>query len=193
MKPKKKINVKSIIVVLILAVLIVVYYYYLSNKKGDSNEEGDVESTAVQNVLMRNLDQNYPPTPKEVIKYYSEISKCFYNEDYTEEELEQLALKAQELYDPELIANKTQEQYMEDLRADILEFQNAQYTIVSYSLSSSVDIENAKFTQDGYEWTRVYCTYHLNQGRQSVDTSEVFLLRKDENGHWKIYGWDLAD
>lgn len=190
---KKKLNIKGIVVVIILAVLVLLYYYHLSNKQAPPSEDEYVQSTAVQEVLGRNLIVNYPPTPKEVVRYYSEISKCFYNEEYTEEELEDLAKQAQGLYDDDLIANKSWEQYLEDLQIDIQTFEQLNYTIESYSLSSSIDIENSKFKQDGYEWARVYCNYTLRQGTERFYTSEVFILRKDEDGHWKIFGWDLAD
>lgn len=192
-KKKKKLNIKPLIIVIILAVLLLIYYYHLSNKQAPPSEDEYVQSSEVQEVLGRNLIVNYPPTPKEVVRYYSEITKCFYNEEYTEEELIELAEQAQGLYDDELIANKSKEQYLTDLQEDIEIFEQMDYTIESYSLSSSVDIENSKFKQDGYEWARVYCNYTLRQGTERIYTSEVFLLRKDENGHWKIYGWDLAD
>ena len=193
-KPKKKkLNIKGIVVVIILAVLVLLYYYHLSNKQAPPSEDEYVQSTVVQEVLGRNLIVNYPPTPREVVRYYSEISKCFYNEEYTEEELEELAKQAQGLYDDDLVANKSWEQYLEDLRIDIQTFEQLNYTIESYSLSSSIDIENSKFKQDGYEWARVYCNYTLRQGTERFYTSEVFILRKDEDGHWKIFGWDLAD
>ncbi len=185
--------IKIIVIFVLLALIIGGYYFYLSNKPESMDEEPDVESTAVQEVLGRNLEHNYPPTPKEVIRFYSEITKCFYNESYTDDELAALAEKAQELYDDELVANKSQEQYLEDLRADILEMKNAKCTVTSYSISSSVDIENSRFVSDGYEWVRVYCNYSLNTGGQTSITKEVFLLRKDSDGHWKIYGWELAD
>ncbi len=192
-KKKKKFNVKGIVVVIILAILVLLYYHHLSNRQAPPSEEEYVQSSRVQEVLSRNLTVNYPPTPKEVIRYYSEITKCFYNEEYTEEELIALAEQAQGLYDDELIANKSQEQYLEDLREDILEFDETKCTIGAYSISSSVDIENSKFTQDGYEWAKVYCYYTLYQGTETLSTTELFLLRKDEDGHWKIYGWELAD
>lgn len=190
---KKKRNMKNIVVVIILAALVLFYYYHLSSRQGEPNEETYTESSAVKEVLARNLSVSYPPTPKEVIRYYSEITKCFYNEEYTDEELEKLAIQAQGLYDSELIANKSQEQYLTDLKSDILTFREKEYMIASYTLSSSVDVENLKFTRDGYEWAKVYCYYTLSSGRETLRTTEVFLLRKDEEGHWKIYGWELAD
>ena len=88
-------SVKLVIIGIILVALVVGYYFYLSNKVKTAREE-QTEVTAVQNVLMRDLERSYPPTPKEVLRYYCEITKCFYNEEYTEEELQELALKAQE-------------------------------------------------------------------------------------------------
>ncbi|MCM1104762.1 MAG: hypothetical protein NC409_11740 [Clostridium sp.] len=191
---KKKQNVIKVVILFVaLALVIGICYFRLSNRTRQADTEKDVQSTAVQEVLLRDLSSNYPPTPKEVIKYYSEISKCFYNESYTEEELILLAEQAQRLYDEELIANKTQEQYLTDLKADILEFEEAGYTIASYTTSSSVDIENSKFKQDGYEWARVYCYYTMRTKGGTARTTERFLLRKDSDGYWKIYGWELVD
>lgn len=192
-KNKKKSGIKSIIVIAVLAVLVLSYYYHLSSRRGTPTEETDVTLTVVQETLSRNLATNYPPTPKEVVRYYSDITECFYNEEYSDEEFQKLAVQIQGLYDDELIANKTQEQYITDLQAEILTFREMNYTISSYTLSSSVDIENSKFTKDGYEWAKVYCDYSLSDGTRILKTSEVFLLRKDEAGHWKIYGWDLTD
>lgn len=192
-KKKKQNGIKAIIIFVALALLIGMYYFHISNRARKGDAEKNVQSTLVQEVLLRDLSHNYPPTPKEVIKYYSEISECFYNESYTEEELILLAEQVQRLYDEELIANKTQEQYLKDLKADIVEFQEAGYTISSYSTSSSVDVENSKFKQDGYEWARVYCYYTLKTKSGTARTTERFLLRKDSDGYWKIYGWELVD
>ena len=104
-----------------------------------------------------------------------------------------LANKIQMLYDMELVANKTQEQYMEDLREDIIEMKNKKYTIASYQVSASTDVE--EFTQDGYSCARLYCTFYLKQSGSSgrVASLERFVLRQDEDKHWKILGWELVE
>ena len=71
---------KIVIVIGVLVVLLGGYYFYLSNYK---MPEEETVITKVQEVLLKNLDTDYPPTPREVIKYYSEITKCLYNETYT--------------------------------------------------------------------------------------------------------------
>ena len=184
---------KTVIIVVVLAALILVYYYYLGHREKRQEVEETIAATVVQSILMRDLEHNYPPTPKEVVKYYAEITECFYNETYSDEELVKLAGKIQMLYDAELVANKTQEQYMEDLRNDIVEMKGKQLLIASYEVSASTDVE--EFTQDGYSCARLYCTFYLRQpGNGSrVPSLERFILRKDEDGHWKIFGWELVE
>ncbi|MCM1174372.1 MAG: hypothetical protein NC341_04900 [Blautia sp.] len=187
---KKSGGIKIIVIGIVLAALVVGYYFYLSNKTRKPEEEV-VESTQVQAVLMRDLEKNYPPTPKEVIKYFNEISMCFYNEKYTDEELEQLAVKIQGIYDGELIANKPQEQYMEDLRSDIIDMKSNDRSISSCQLPASTDVDF--FSEDGSSCAKMYCTYSIRQGTNIVQSRLVFILRQDEDKHWKILGWDLDE
>ena len=63
---------------LLLAVCCVLLAYYLMNLKAEKSKPEDyVKLTKVQEVLSRDLKNNYPQTPKEVIKYYSDLTKCF--------------------------------------------------------------------------------------------------------------------
>lgn len=177
---------------LFLAICIVFFAYYLINLKVEKNKPEDyVKMTPVQEVLSRNLQTNYPQTPKEVIKYYSEITRCFYNEEYTEEELNALAMKAMELYDHDLVANNQGEQYLINLKNEIRTFKNNGYSISSYSTSSSTDVYD--FVEDGFQFSRLYCTYNVRMGTVIQPVEEIFLLRMDLDGHWKIYGWDEAE
>ena len=84
------------VTILIMAVLVGVVgcYAYFSGKARQTAE--DAALSAVQLVLSRDLQNDYPATVKEVLKYYTEIEKCFYNEEYTDEELEALAAAADE-------------------------------------------------------------------------------------------------
>lgn len=183
--------IKGVVVGVVLICLVGGYYYYLTNKRQDDNKEEMVEATVVQEVLMRNLDNNYPPTPREVVKYFGELAQCMIGETYTDEDFEKLALQAQRLYDEELIANKTQQQYLDDLKWDLNTFKEEEIVISSYSPSSSVDVE--EFSRDGYKWAKLYCSFSLRKGTYIESNEEVFLLRKDGDGHWKIYGWQPVE
>ncbi len=185
---------KGIIIFVVLILLIVGFYYYLSNRPVSQPEESVSEievMTATQQVLARDLTINYPPTPREVVKYFSDITQCFYNEELTEEDIYDLGMRARELYDDELVANQTEADYIDSLTYDIQDFKRKNRTIATYTPSSSLDVET--FTEDGFEWARLYCNYGVKQGEILYNSNMVFILRKDANGHYKIYGWKLVE
>lgn len=180
---------KGLILTAVMIVLIVGYYAYLSNRSA-ANKEEVIQLTATEEALSRDLERTYPPSPKEVLKYYSELTMCFYNEEHDDEEIISLAKRARELYDDELLANQTEEQYIRMLAEDINQYKEDKMTISSYSVSSSVDVEY--YTRDGSEWAKLYCIYTLRRETMLYSTHEDFLLRKDADGHWKIYGWVVS-
>lgn len=191
---KKDSGMKTMIVGMIMILLIVGYYYYLSNRDVPQPEETVPETevlTPSQEVLLRNLETNYPPTPREVVKYFSEITQCFYNEENSDEMVEKLGLKIRELYDDDLKANQTEEDYLASLKFDIEEYKKNKRTISSYAVSSSVDVDT--FVENGYECARLYCIYGIKQGELLYNSNTVFILRKDEDGHYKIFGWKLVE
>ncbi len=184
-------GLKGVIVLLILATLLVVYYYYLSNRNRGIKEEDDSVVTAVQVALQRNLNINYPATPKEVVKYFGEITQCFYNENIEDQDLEALARQIQMLYDDKLVSNKPFTDYLFDLKSDITFYKTNGYRITSFVPSASTDV--FYFSEDGYEWARLYCIFTIRSGKYTKDLTQVFVLRKDDNNHWKIFGWKEAD
>lgn len=188
---KHKNNAKGLIIAIVLICLVLGYYYYLSNRKKDEAVIEPIKITAVQETLMHNLEENYPPSPREVIKFYGQVTQCFYNETYTDEEFKALALKIQELYDEELVANKTQEQYLADLKWDVDNMREQEIVVSSYAPASSVDVEY--YSVDGFEWAKLRCSFTMRKATQLASSNEVFLLRKDKDGHWKIYGWKLVE
>lgn len=183
-------TIRIVIVAVVLAAIVLVFFAYQGNRGKRQQAAEAVSATVVQNVLMKDLEHNYPPTPKEVLKYYAEITECFYNEEYSDEELTKLANKIQHLYDVELIAN--QENYIDSLRQDVQEMKKNKYTIDSYEVSASTDVEY--FTQNEDSCARLYCTFNIRQDNSTRITSlERFVLRKDIDGHWKILGWELVE
>ncbi len=184
-------NLKGVFVVLVLAGLIIAYSVHISNKTRGKEEDGAVKASVVTEILDRNLNTNYPQTPKEVIKYFSEITQCYYNEEYTDEELIALADQMLRLYDPELAAFKSHDDYIADLKDDIAEYKFNNYTVSSFAPSASTDVEY--FSEDGYDWARIWCVYTIKSGKNYKPIQEVFILRKDDRSHWRIFGWKLVE
>lgn len=180
---------RTLIIFVILMIAVVGYYCYLVNRSGADSKE--TELTAAQEVLLRDMEKSYPPTPKEVIKYYNEIMKCFYNEDCTQDEIEDLGTRARELYDEELLEHNEWGPYIINLTAEILNYKESGKKLSNCAVAASTDVDF--FEDDGYSFARISCGYTVLQGKESSSTMQIYLLRKDEDGHWKIYGWDLAE
>jgi hypothetical protein len=188
---KKFKGIKGVILLGIMVLLVVGYYYHLSNKTTVEEEEISEEVlTEVQKVLTRNLETNYPQTPREVVKYFSEITKCLYNEELTDEEIYELGMKLRGIYDDELVASQSEEDYIQSLKDDIATNHAKEQDMFNYTLSSSVDVET--YSEDGYDWAKLHCIYGIRQKKLLYNSDTVFLLRKDADGHYKIFGWQLV-
>lgn len=189
-KKQQKMSVLKIMSIFAtIALIIVAIFLFLSNRKEEVVEKDGqtVVVTPVQEVLSRNLSKDYPGTPKEVLKYYSEITRCFYSEDYSEEELSLLASKSRELFDDELLANQSEDDYLNSLKVDINQYAKDNMVISSYSVSNSTDVDYYHY--EGFEWAQLYAVYSVRVATQITPVKEHFLLRKDATDHWKIVGW----
>lgn len=186
----KKSTVAVTVILLVVIAGVVGFFAILTGKA--RTEALEANMTPVQKVLSVDLDRNYPGTVREVVKLYAEIEKCFYNEDCTEEEIEQLGMQARKLYDDELLAANDEDLYLLRLKADIENIKNAKKRLNSVAVASAANVET--FTEDGYSFARIYCGYAVREGNKAnVSAARVYLLRRDENRRWKIYGWESAD
>ncbi len=184
-------TLKFLIIGVVLVGLVAGYYYYISNKpKATDEEEVTTKVTKVQELLLRNVKSDYPPTPKEVVKFYADITTAFYTEEYTDEEFTGLAMKIRELYDDELLSANTEEEYLMRLRQEVMTMKEKGMVVSSYATSASTDVDF--FTRDGFSFARLNLAFTLKSGKNIGITKETFLLRKDDEGHWKIYGWVLT-
>ena len=181
---------KGTVIILILVCLVISYYYYLSNKASGKNEE-PVQTSSVQEIMLKNYTTTYPPTPKEVVKEFLQISKVLHNENLTDTEIEAVGLKITELYDDELVANKSEQDYLVDLKSEIATFKTNEYVITNYFASSSTEVVYGKY--NGYECAKLYGTFSIRAQGKSKVLQDVFLLRKDSAGRWKIYGWQPVE
>lgn len=182
MKKKSRVAVTVIIAVVCVGLIVGLYYYFNNYKRG--SVEDMVELNEVQKIITYNLDSDYPATPRETVKLYNRIITCFYNETYTDKELEQLADQARKLFDEELIANNPRDEYFSALKADIEEYHEKSRTITNSSVCKSNEVNYQMV--DGAECAYVSATYYINEEKKYSRTNQMYVLRKDADGHWKI-------
>lgn len=182
---------RYIIIGVLCVVVIVGYYYYLNHKKGVSVEDAVIEETEVQKILDKDYVNDYPATPREVIKNYNRIISAFYNEEYDEEQFVELATKARFLMDAELLEANPEDAYFANLRYEIASYKDIPKTIVSSSVSDSNDVVYKVIK--GHQCAYVDTYYFCKEGTDYSRTYEKFVLRKDDSGEWKILAWKLRE
>ena len=168
-------------------VLIVGGYCFFVNRSGHSGEES-MQLTEVQKVIARNLETEYPATPREVVKLYNRVISCFYNESCSDEELYALGDQARGLLDEELLANNPREEYFTALKAEIEDYHKNKRRITKSTVCDSNEVEYR--TVEGDECAYVSVSYFIDEDKEFMNTYEMFVLRKDAEGNWKILGFD---
>ncbi len=192
----KKSGIKTVIIMLVIVGVLIGLYGFISARDSSESQgaametEAQKELTAVQKLISEAPYKDYPATPVQVVKYYNEITACFYNESYSDEQLMSLARLSRSLFDEELKATQGDVDYLIALKADIQTFKKGNITIFQSTVSPSTDVEY--FTHDGHECAKLYCTYTLKSGSVFQGTREVYILRKDAEDHWRIFGFDIV-
>ena len=175
-------KVRVVIVAIICVSAIVASYYYVTVKNKNAKET--VELTEIDKITTTDLDKNYPETPREVVKLYNRIITCFYKDDYTEDQLYELGNQARKLFDDELLENNPRNQYFADLKTEIDDYKEQGKYISQSSVCSSNDVLYK--TVDGDKCAYVTASYFIKGDDNYSKTYQEYVLRKDEDGNWKI-------
>ena len=177
--------------VIICAGLVVGYYYYLSHRNDTNTTEDATKVTEVDKILQKDFDEQYPTSPREVVKWYNRIITAYYGEEYTDEQLEGMADQARKLLDDELLQYNPKDTYLENLKKDIDNYKTLNKKIVHSSVSDSNDITYATVKGESCAYVNAY--YFSKEGSNYSRTYQEFVLRKDSKGKWKILTFRLTE
>jgi hypothetical protein len=183
--------IRTCLIAALCVAIVVGYYYYLSHKDDGSSAEETTELTEVDKIITKDFDKDYPSTPRGVVKWYNRIVTAYYAEDYTDEELEQMADQARKLLDEELLSYNSEEDYLTSLKADIADYEARDKQILQSSVSDSSDITYATVNGDYCAYVNAY--YFCREGSDYSRTYEEYVLRRDEDGKWKILAFQLTE
>lgn len=186
-------HIKKLVTITLIIVLCVLIYYRYANKDSsrDINKVENDSLSEVERVLTKNLDEYYPKTPLEVVKFFTRIQKCYYNEDNTDEIVNELADLAKKLMDEELLKQNPEDEYLEELKEEIAAYKKSKRTISNIIFDKTTDVVYS--TVEGKKTASLNCTYYLQTGDNVTTSKETYILRKNDGGQWKIYGWKLDE
>ena len=186
----KKYVKMGISAVLVIAV-IVGCYYYMTHRKTVPAEEA-VEITQLQQILSKQLDRAYPPTPSQVIKFYNRIIECAYSSEYDSNQFDKLMAQARMLMDEELLENNPQDTYKEQLQQEITSYKDDSVKILQTRVCDSDEVRFREI--EGRKCAYVQAIYFMKKGKSDFSkTYQSYLLRQDQNNDWKILAYHLTD
>lgn len=189
MKKKSGLTLKTIICVGILVALVVGYYYYTSNRS--KNSDTAASAVELQTLLDKDIEESYPTTPSEVVNLYSRITKVLYEKELENSKVEKLGQQIRFLYDEELLASNPYDKYLLNLKSEIVEFKDEKRTVTKYDITDSKNIKYWEENEKNY--ASLIVTFTIKEKNEQTELNEKFLLRQDENGTWRILGWEITN
>ncbi|MCR5143754.1 MAG: hypothetical protein K6B67_00430 [Lachnospiraceae bacterium] len=179
------------LVVILSAVLIVGYYYHLSHKNDTTTTENNEEITEVDKIITKDFKKDYPATPREVVKWYNRITTALYAEEYSDKEMDKMAMQIRELLDDELLEYNPETTYIASLKQDVIDYNNREKVILQSKVCDSADITYAMV--NGYHCAYVDAYYFTREGSTYSRTYEKFVLRQAKDGKWKILTFKMVE
>ena len=168
--------------IVIVAAICTAFYIVNNNSKKESAKEAGL--TEIQKITTRNMEKDYPATPREVIKFYNRIVKCYYSRQYSDDELEQLADQALSMFDDDLLKKNEKESYIESVKSDAAQYEEDNKSISQTDVCDSNDVKY--MTDNGDDIAYVTASYFIKNGSSYTKTYQEYVLRKDGDGDWKI-------
>lgn len=173
-----------------MVLLCVGYFFYLSRRTPtiDATDKA-VQDQEIAALTTKNIEDNYPETPKEVVKFYARITKAYYKTELDDEKIEALGKQARLLFDSELKGKQTDEQFLQALKDDIKNYRSLNRYVADYILQESSEIKYSTF--QGQKYAFVNIVYKIREKETLIDSYTRFTLRQDRDGRWKILYWEL--
>lgn len=183
---KKRIVTASAI--LLLAFGIVALYWYIDRS---GKEEKESLNTVAEQMLARDLEKNYPPTPYAVAECYCGIVECIYAGDTTEEQLEALVKMQLQLFDEEFAQLNPYEEFLAATKAELEEAAENKIVFTGYILDRASNVE--KWKKNSVEYASIGLQFATRSGEGGDFSYRTLIMRRDADKRYKILGWQTAE
>ena len=177
----------KLVIIAIACICLICGGYFLFSQNNTVSEEN---LTEVEKVLVKDLKKDYPKTPREVVKFYNRIVKCYYGEKLSDKEIEDMVDQMLSLLDEDLLVVNPRDEYYKSVVADIKEYNSKNKRIVNSDVCDSNDVTYVDDVKDGQnevdKLAYVNASYFINTDGEFTNTYQQFVLRQDDDGRWKI-------
>ncbi len=177
----------------VIGAVVLGLFIALNQREDDSVfSKNEAKNTEAQNILSKDIDRNYPATVREVVRLFSRVSKCYYNETVSTEEFNNLIEFQRKLFDEEFLEINPLDNFTNNLMVEIDAAKAKENRMTAYRVQKQSSVNTWQSGENHF--ASIIASYTMSaKGELPTRTYEEFLLREDENGRWKIVGWRLTD
>lgn len=180
----------GVILLIVIASLVVGAFAFVAFRTPKTAEEA-TDVTEKDELINRNIDVNYPTTPREVMKLFNRYLLCLYGaegDELSSDELNALGQKMRGMYDSELLEGNPEEENLTSLTQELAAFRSSGKVMIQANICGSNEVEFIEVK--GSQGALLQASYFIKRGKEEFSrTYQRFLLRKDESGKWKILGF----
>ena len=194
-KKKSDIIIKIVIVAMVVALaatLCMKFYQIINGNKGVTKKSASL--TEAEKLMNRNLDAKYPNTPTAVVDVYCSITKELhgsYKKELPQEQVTKLYSQLRVLMDDELLKNNDYKKHLAKLNKELEQYRKDKMFISRYTVQDHKEVK-CYVQDDGKEYTKVQISYSIKKESNWLKQNEQVILRKDEDGRWKILGVEVS-
>ena len=188
---KKNGPLGTIIFMVLFAAVVIGIYFAITRGKNTDTKEIPAETSEADALIKKDLDWEYPATPREVLKLYCRITKCLYNDDLTDEQIKKLVSQVRNLYSFDLLENNAEDEQIAFIKGDRVEYKKDKKTIFSFAIDSASNIEYIDTKAGKTALIKMYFT--LKAGANMDRSFEEFSLIRQDDGKWKIAAWRQSE
>lgn len=186
---KKNSPIVLIVTMVVITALVIGAFFYLRDRAA-KKEASLKEKSEITKLLSLDFEKDYPGNAREVVRLHNRFMKCYYNEELTEKEIGELASQNRKIYDAELLSKNPEEEYLNSLKKEILEYKKLKRKIVNDKVQDLSEAE--RLVKGGHNFCNILTSYFLKEDKSHTTVNQKYYLREDENGHWKILFWEIT-
>lgn len=183
-KSKSGISIKSIVIAVLCIALILFYFNYLSNRSSKQKTQRQLDELAA--LSEHDMLNEYPKTPRDVVKMHCRFFKVFYGQSLTDDDLYTLNKQIRYLYAEELLNYNSEDAMLTSLKNNIEKTSKEKYKYKSYILPEASQVKT--YTQNGQDMATMEVQIMVDTKDASGYVFMQYVLVK-ENGQWKILAW----
>jgi len=180
-------HAKLLTLMVSVSLVIVLTYIAIVDDKETKAKSDEVikDCSELEEILATDLDKDYPITAREVMKLYCKIQKCMFNNELSDDTLENLVDKEFQLYDKDFIKKNPFNDLLNKRKNEIVKFRSDKKSVFGYDIDA--DDKEREWTNNGRECSAIEISMKMSGDDKKV-IDEYFILRKDDKEQYKIVG-----